>query len=161
MLPMPSIELGPAERKKLRADAHHLSPVVTIGANGLSPTVEKEVDAALAAHGLVKIRVHEDDRQVRQEILSRLAEALDAAAVQHIGKLLVLWRPRTEPQPEEPDPERRPGPRTVKVVKFSKRGGQRPQVRQVRVLGNERLTPGGKIKKARRAQKSTKKGRGK
>lgn len=161
MLPMPSIELEPAERKKLRADAHHLDPVVTIGANGLSPTVEQEVDLALSAHGLVKIRVHGDDKQAREQILARLADSLGAAPVQHIGKLLVLWRPQAEAEPEEPDPERRPGPRTVKIVKYSKRGGQRPQVRQVRVLGNERVTPGGKVKRARQAQKSSKKGRGK
>lgn len=160
MLPMPSIELGPAERKALRADAHHLDPVVTVGANGLSPTVEQEIDRALTAHGLVKIRVHGDDKEERQQLLARLAETLGAAPVQHIGKLLVLWRPRPEVQPE-PDPERRPGPRTMKVVKHSQRGGQRPQVRQVRVLGNERLTPGGKVKRARQAQKSIKKGRGK
>lgn len=159
---MPSIELGPAERKALRADAHHLDPVVTVGGNGLSPTVEKEVDRALTAHGLIKIRVHSDDKEERQQMLAKLAETLDAAPVQHIGKLLVLWRPRPETQPEpEPDPERMPGPRTMKVVKHSKRGGQRPQVRQVRVLGNQRLTPGGKVKRARRAQKSIKKGRGK
>ena len=89
-----------------------------------------------------------------------MAEALDAAEVQHIGKLLVLWRPKAAAEPEA-DESRGAGPKTVKVVKYSKRGGQRPQVRQVRVLGNERVTPGGKVKRARQAQKSSKKGRGK
>ena len=157
---MAKIELDPSERKQLRADAHHLQPMVAIGANGLSPAVQQEVDTALRAHGLVKIRVHSDDKQERQHMLAQLAEALDAAEVQHIGKLLVLWRPKAAAEPEA-DESRGAGPKTVKVVKYSKRGGQRPQVRHLRVLGNERLTAGGKVKKARRAQKSIKKGRSK
>lgn len=54
---MPHIELTPAERKAHRAEAHHLDPVVMIGADGLTPAVVKETDAALNAHGLIKIRV--------------------------------------------------------------------------------------------------------
>ena len=50
-----------------------------------------------------------------------------------------------------------PGPRTVKVVKNSKRGGQRPEVRMMRVLGNKRLIADGKIKRARPKKVSAKK----
>ncbi|MCB2069026.1 MAG: ribosome assembly RNA-binding protein YhbY, partial [Ottowia sp.] len=57
------------------------------------------------------------------------------------------------------DDERLPGPKDIKVLKYSKRGGQRPEVRVVRVLGNQRLTPGGKLKKAQPKQKSVKKSR--
>lgn len=156
---MPQLELTPAERKAHRADAHHLDPVVMIGGDGLTPAVVKETDQALNAHGLVKIRVHGDDRAAREAIYQQLADQLDAAPVQHIGKLLVLWRPKPEKARAEDDEERLPGPREVKVLKHSKRGGQRPQVRVVRVLGNQRLTPGGKLKKAAPKQKSIKKGR--
>ncbi len=157
---MPHIELTPAERKAHRADAHHLDPVVMIGGDGLPPSVIKETDAALNAHGLIKIRVHGDDRAAREAIYQQLADELNAAPVQHIGKLLVLWRPRPEkPADEAIDDTRRAGPKDVKVLKFSKRGGQRPQVRVVRVLGNQRLTPGGKLKKAAPKQKSIKKTR--
>ncbi len=156
---MPQIELTLAERKAHRAEAHHLDPVVMIGGDGLTPAVIKETDAALNAHGLIKIRVLGDDRAAREAIYQQLADELNAAPVQHIGKLLVLWRPK--PKKERTlDEERRPGPKDVKVLKFSKRGGQRPQVRVVRVLGNQRLTPGGKLKKAAPKQKSLKKARG-
>lgn len=129
-----------------------------IGGDGLTPAVIKETDAALNAHGLIKIRVHGDDRAAREAIYQQLADELNAAPVQHIGKLLVLWRPK--PKKERAlDEERRPGPKDVKVLKFSKRGGQKPQVRVLRVLGNQRLTPGGKLKKAAPKQKSVKKGR--
>lgn len=160
---MAKIELSAAERRQLRAEAHHLDPVVSIGANGLTDAVREEVDTALRAHGLLKVRIHGDAKAERQQMLDALADALGAAQVQHIGKLGVLWRPKPEPEAPaaEDDPSRGAGPRTVKVVRYSKRGGQRPQARQLRVLGNERVTPGGKIKRARRTQKSVKKGRGK
>jgi RNA-binding protein len=50
-----------------------------------------------------------------------------------------------------------PGPRDVKVLKYSTRGGQRPEVKTLRVLGNQRLTQGGEIKRAKRKQVSVKK----
>ncbi len=155
---MPALELSIAQRKIHRADAHHLDPVVMIGNDGLTPAVRKEADAALNAHGLIKIRVLGDDRAAREAIYQQLADELNAAPIQHIGKLLVLWRPMPVKARAE-DEDRKPGPRDFKVLKYSKRGGQRPEVRTVRVLGNQRLTPGGKVKRSKPKQKSVKKGR--
>ncbi|MBS3997406.1 MAG: YhbY family RNA-binding protein [Hydrogenophaga sp.] len=153
---MPQITLTPAQRKVHRAEAHHLDPVVHIGGDGLTPAVTKEADGALNAHGLIKIRVFSDDRAAREAMLQQLADQLDAAPIQHIGKLLVLWRPMPEKE-KAVDEDRMPGPRDVKVLKFSKRGGQRPEVKVVRVLGNQRLTPGGQVKRAKVMKKSVKK----
>ena len=157
---MPQIQLTIAERKAHRAQAHHLDPVVMIGNEGLSVAVKKEIDAALKAHGLIKIRVLGDDRSQREEMYQSLANDLGAAPIQHIGKLLVLWRPKPPKAKAEDDEERMPGPRDFKVLKYSKRGGQRPEVKTLRVLGNQRLTPGGQVKRAKKPkQKSVKKGR--
>jgi putative YhbY family RNA-binding protein len=153
---MPAIQLTPAQRKVHRADAHHLEPVVMIGNDGLTPAVAKETDAALNAHGLIKVRVLGDDRTAREAIFQSLAEQLSAAPIQHIGKLLVLWRPQPEKE-RVVDEDRMPGPRDFKVLKYSKRGGQRPEVKTLRVLGNQRLTSGGQIKRAKPKQKSVKK----
>ena len=153
---MPAIELRPAQRKTFRADAHHLDPVVQIGGEGLTPAVIKETDAALKAHGLIKVRVFSDDREARAALLDRLANELNAAPIQHIGKLLVLWRPKPKKVKAE-DEDRKPGPREFKVVKNASRGGQRPEVKRVRVLGNQRLTSGGMVKKSKPKQKSVKK----
>jgi RNA-binding protein len=155
---MSQIQLTPAQRKVHRADAHHLDPVVMIGSDGLTPAVIKEADAALNAHGLIKIRVLGDDRVAREAMYQTLADTLNAAPIQHIGKLLVLWRPTPEKE-KVVDEDRMPGPRDFKVLKYSKRGGQRPEVKTLRVLGNQRLTPGGQIKRAKPKQKSVKKGR--
>ncbi len=153
---MPQITLTPAQRKVHRADAHHLDPVVLVGGDGLSPSVKKEIEAALKSHGLIKVRVFSDDRAAREAMLQTLADELNAAPIQHIGKLLVLWRPMPE-KVKAVDEDRMPGPRDVKVLKFSKRGGQRPEVKMVRVLGNQRLTPGGQVKRAKVLKKSIKK----
>ena len=153
---MPQIQLTPAERREQRAAAHHLDPVVLIGGNGLTPAVKKEIDAALNAHGLIKVRVFNDDRAARELMYHELTAELNAAPIQHIGKLLVMWRP--QPVKERAvDEDRMPGPRDVKVLKYSKRGGQRPEIKQLRVLGNQRLTSGGQIKRAKPKQKSIKK----
>ena len=156
---MSQIQLTIAERKAHRAQAHHLDPVVMIGNDGLTAAVKKEVNAALNAHGLIKVRVLGDDRAQREEMYQSLADELGAAPIQHIGKLLVLWRPKP-PKAKAEDEDRMPGPRDFKVLKYSKRGGQRPEVKTLRVLGNQRLSPGGQVKRAKKPkQKSVKKGR--
>ncbi|MCY7305729.1 MAG: YhbY family RNA-binding protein [Rhodoferax sp.] len=153
---MPKIQLTPAQRKEQRALAHHLDPVVMVGNDGLTAAVRKEVESPLDAHGLIKIRVFSDDRAARETLFNSLADDTNAAPIQHIGKLLVLWRPMLPKEPTEAQ-ERLPGPRDVKVLKYSKRGGQRPEVKTLRVLGNQRLTPGGQVKRAKPRQSSIKK----
>ena len=145
---MPHIELTPAQRRAHRADAHHLSPVVLVGGDGLTPNVRKEIDAALNAHGLIKVRVFSDDRAARELMYQELAADLNAAPVQHIGKLLVLWRPQPDKE-RTIDEDRMAGPKDVKVMKYRKLGGQRPEVKTLRVLGNQRLTAGGQVKRAK------------
>ncbi|MCB1932215.1 MAG: YhbY family RNA-binding protein [Candidatus Accumulibacter sp.] len=105
--------LNSDQRRALRARAHSLQPVVSISQNGLSDSVVREVNVNLASHELIKIRVYNDDRQVREQFLTALCERLDAAPVQHIGKLLVIWRPHTDdqaragrPRPRRSEPRR-------------------------------------------------------
>ena len=161
---MPQLELSSARRRALRAQAHHLPALAHIGSNGLSDAAVAEIDTLLAAHALVKVRVLEAEREERAEMGEELATRLNATFVQHIGRLLVLWRPLPDkkgaPSPADDDGKpRHAAPRDVKVLRYSTRGGQRPEVRFVRVLGNQRLSAGGKLKKARPKQRSLKKGR--
>lgn len=152
---MPAIELRPAQRKEIRAQAHHLEPVVRIGGEGLTPGVIKETDAALKAHGLIKVRVFSDERNTREEMFAKLCDELNAAPIQHIGKLLILWRP-IPPKEKAEREDRGAGPKVVKIIKFSKSGNNRPQIKKVKVLGNERVAAGGEIKRARKRQTSIK-----
>lgn len=90
---MKEIILARDTRLALRAQAHHLDPVVLLGANGLTEAVMKEIDRELKAHELIKVRVPTDDREA---VFAEVAETLGCARVQMIGKLLVLWRPADE-----------------------------------------------------------------
>jgi RNA-binding protein len=99
--------LTPTERRSLRAQAHHLGPVVMIGDAGLTPAVLHEIDIALKSHELIKIRVLGDDRHRRAGLADEICGALAASPVQQIGKILVLYRQR----PADPDAVRKPAPR--------------------------------------------------
>ena len=156
---MPALSLNAAQRRAHRAASHHLDPVVVVGGDGLTDAVRKEADAALSAHGLIKVRVFSDDRNAREALLAQLADSLNAAPVQHIGKLLVLWRPL--PLKESVERENRgAAPKVVKVLKFSKSGNHRPQVKKLTVHGNQRVTAGGMIKRAKKRISSVKKNAG-
>jgi RNA-binding protein len=150
------IKLTPAERSALRAEAHGLKPVVMIGESGLTPSVSKEISASLDSHGLIKVRVHGDDREMRVEIYESICAELGAAPVQHIGKLLVLYRPKVDVVKEKTG-TRGKGMREVTIVKASASGTKRPTVTKVMIKGNERVTEGGTIKRAKPRQTSAKK----
>ena len=153
---MTAIHLTPAQRKEHRAEAHHLDPVVMIGNDGLTPAVQNEIDAALNSHGLIKVRVFSDDRTSREAMFTTLADTLGAAPIQHIGKLLVLWR--SMPPKEKVEREGRgAGPKVVKILKFSKSGNHRAQVKKITVMGNMRIAAGGELKRARKRVSSVKK----
>jgi putative YhbY family RNA-binding protein len=149
------MKLSPAERSKLRAEAHALNPVVIIGEAGLTPAVMKEIDASLKAHGLIKIRVFGDDREARLEMLESICAEMDAAPVQHIGKLLVIYRP-VKDEPKERSDKRGKGLREVVIVKPSASGTKKPSVQKVLLKGNERVTQGGLVKRTK-ARKGTSK----
>jgi RNA-binding protein len=89
--------LSARERSRLKARAHSLEPTVTIGQEGLTDAVLREIDRALAAHELIKIRGAGGDREERRQVLHTICERTDAAPVQQIGRIFVLWRPRAEP----------------------------------------------------------------
>jgi len=93
------LQLTPARRRALRARAHHLHPLVMVGEAGLTAAVLREIDVALKSHELLKVRVLGDDRSGRSGMLDEICAALDAAPVQAIGKMLVVFRPRPDDAP--------------------------------------------------------------
>ncbi|TMG75665.1 MAG: ribosome assembly RNA-binding protein YhbY [Betaproteobacteria bacterium] len=92
-------ELSPARRRELKARAHALDPVVLIGGAGLSPAVLAEIDRGLKNHELIKVRVPGADHSGREAILAEICRRTGAQSVQHIGKILVLFRENPEPSP--------------------------------------------------------------
>ena len=107
------LEITAAQRRSLRSRAHSLNPIVSISQNGLTETVLKEIAVSLHSHELIKIRVYSDDREERDRYLQEICVQLEAAPIQHIGKLLVVWRPAPEKK-ELSKPRRRAEPRRSK-----------------------------------------------
>ena len=83
---MPQIELTPAERREQRAQAHHLDPVVMVGGDGITPNVRKEIDAALNAHGLIKVRIFNDDRAARELMYQELAAVAEDSVAKTLAR---------------------------------------------------------------------------
>jgi putative YhbY family RNA-binding protein len=86
----------PAQRKTLKARAHSLAPIVHLGGKGLTQAVIAELERALAAHELIKVRAGGLERAEREAALAEICARLDAQPVQHIGKVLVLYRRKPE-----------------------------------------------------------------
>jgi len=103
------------ERLRLKTRSHHLDPIVLIGAAGVSEPVVKEIDRALSAHGLIKIRAPAGPREEREQLFQNIAERLGAARIQLIGRLMVLFR-------EKP---REPPPAAIRVSAKSRGSGSR------------------------------------
>jgi RNA-binding protein len=102
------------------------------------------------------VRVFGDDRDARLGMYETICAELGAAPVQHIGKLLVMFRPKKEDEKQRSD-RKGPGMREVTIVKPSPSGTKRPSVTRVLLKGNERVTAGGNIKRAKPRQSSQKK----
>jgi putative YhbY family RNA-binding protein len=101
-------ELTPADRQTLRGRAHRLDPVVWIGADGLTAAVLAELERTLKAHALIKIRVMAGDGDTRERLLGEICAATGSLPVQHIGKVLVVYRER--PPAEQPAANPQAGP---------------------------------------------------
>ncbi|MEP7207374.1 MAG: YhbY family RNA-binding protein [Casimicrobiaceae bacterium] len=137
--------LDPAQRRALRSRAHHLQPVVTVGQHGLTPAVLHEIDVNLLAHELIKLRVFSDARASRDELLAQVCAELGATPVQHLGKVLVIYRPRPAEATEAPAPVRRaPRPKPAGAAR------KRPAASAPATPGSGRAgTPGAAARKPR------------
>jgi RNA-binding protein len=176
---MSALKLSPAQRADLRSQAHALKPVVLIGGDGLTEAVLAEIEVHLAVHQLIKIRVFGDDRESRVAAYAEICDKLDAAPVQQIGKLLVIWRPQSDavapsraagvrganrlapPSAREAaaeDTSKGRAPRVVKVVKITRDAPvvRKPKKQKLLVRGNERVTAGGNVKRAKKRLPSAK-----
>ena len=100
----------------MRAKAHALKPVVIIGDKGLTDTVMAEIDRALKAHELIKVKAATDDRDARSAWMEAICARLEAHPVQAIGKILVIWRENPR-QPEPKKPAAKPAKKKVTKAK--------------------------------------------
>ncbi len=90
------VPLTPRERAHLKGRAHALEPIVQVGQGGLSEAVAAELERALTVHELIKVKINGTDREARQAMAAAICARTGAAAVQQVGKIIVLWRPTPE-----------------------------------------------------------------
>ncbi len=90
------MKLSEKQRKYLRGLAHDRDPVVLIGQSGLSPGVARELDIALGAHELVKVRARLGDREQRDSVLDQLSVQTTSTLIQRIGNVGVFYRPHKD-----------------------------------------------------------------
>lgn len=101
-----ALTLTARERQALKARAHALEPLLQIGQSGLTDRMVAEIDRTLTAHELIKVKVKTEDRDSREALCTAICERTGSAAVQRVGHVLVLWRPR----PDEFHSPGRPSP---------------------------------------------------
>jgi len=89
--------LTPSQRQHLRGLAHSRQPVVMIGSNGLTAPVLKEIELALNAHELIKIKAASNELETRRSWMAEMCAATSATPVQQIGKVLVIYRAADKP----------------------------------------------------------------
>ena len=100
---MPAPNLSPKQRQHLKALAHPLVPVVQLGAAGVSEAVVRQIREALQRHELIKVKLPKlDDAEARESMADELTEASQAASVQLLGRVLVLYSPRAKDLPGKP-----------------------------------------------------------
>lgn len=88
--------LSTKQKQFLKGLAHHLSPVVMLGGNGLTEGVLAEIDNALNHHELIKVKIAGTDRETKQLIIDAIVRETQSSNVQTIGHILVLYRPSEE-----------------------------------------------------------------
>jgi len=101
------------QKQFLRAQAHHLSPVVLLGQHGLTEAVMAEIELALGIHELIKVRIPGQDREDKKAMMHQIATTTAAELVQTVGHMAVFYRP---------DPD---GARLI-LPKPERAGGRKP-----------------------------------
>lgn len=88
--------ISAATKKKFRALGHNLKPVVLLGAKGLSDNVLDEINTALEAHELIKVKIAAGEREDRRLIIKQICENTEAELIQAIGKIALLFKPSSK-----------------------------------------------------------------
>lgn len=97
-------------RAELRAQAHHLDPIVHVGQHGLTPSLLQSLDDALRTHELVKVKLGKNAEVKARDAASELARATESEIIQVIGRTATFFRANPDlhaPPGEEKEKERR------------------------------------------------------
>lgn len=94
------MKLSNITKKQFHKKAHELRPIVMIGGKSLTDAVQLEIERALSDHELVKIKIANNDRKIRKNIIAQICEARNAELIQVLGKTAVIYR-KNKDQPSK------------------------------------------------------------
>jgi len=86
------MELSKQQKKQLKALAHKLKPIVTVGQHGMKESIDDELETALAFHQLMKFKVSVGDHDTRDKIISQACQKHRAELIQRVGNIAILYR---------------------------------------------------------------------
>lgn len=87
------------ERAELKARANSLDTILQVGWQGIGDNLVAQVDGALEARELIKLRVLPSSPLTAREAAGQLSAACHAETVQVIGTKIVLYRKKAEKPP--------------------------------------------------------------
>ncbi len=82
--------------KTLKSRAHNLKPVIWLGQQGLTDAVLNEIDIALNAHELIKVKIPGDDREARKQLILAIQEKMQTELIQLVGKIVTFYRKKND-----------------------------------------------------------------
>ena len=85
-----------AVKQALKAQAHHLKPVIIMGSKGLTPALVAETNVAIDAHELIKVKINGAEKEDRVKMANELCLQLPADLVQLIGNTAIIYRKKVE-----------------------------------------------------------------
>ena len=91
------MKLTTKQKKFLRARAHKLKPVVTVGNAGLTDSVLNELENTIEHHELIKVKINAATREDRQIMIERICQSAHAEMVNSIGHIAIFYRPSANP----------------------------------------------------------------
>ena len=100
MEPASTPTLSNARKKELRTLGHNLNPIIMIAEKGVTEAIDNEMERALEDHELIKIKINIGDPSYRKQLAAELCENHQAALVQSIGKVALIFRPAKKPNPK-------------------------------------------------------------
>lgn len=90
------ITMNSAEKQALRARAHHLKPVIWVGAKGLTPPLVNETNLALDAHELIKVKLNGLEKEDKKPFIVELCTSLGAELIQLLGNIAIIYRKKVD-----------------------------------------------------------------
>ena len=91
-----STSISKQKKQSLKQQSHHLEPVVLLGTKGLTDSVHREIEVALEAHELIKIKLSGKDKAEKQQLTETICNKHNATLIMQIGHVITVYRKKLD-----------------------------------------------------------------